>query len=1262
MAGSMNIKHSRNWSLLFKLLNNQTGEFNHERIPQLSAHLQAKALSIFLANASLATPALDRDTVTAIISGKQSWPCSDGSESLISSDLPLSIFEDAGLLSFYADWCGIHAQKVTDVGAFDQNLQDILQVVEHLRCLWEGDKGHIQPHFAIKKDELQNLLSENFGNTSLKTLLPQLEEGEEVYFILPERREFSQLHSTYLWKVLFQQLPAEEAFRRWLLCSKVHGRGIIPVQFGFLEEEERQAFLLQVETFFSTDPAMNYPLKGLFKQTVNARNLRRILEPRNYVINVHIGSGKAESKEIVKSTDDEKQPLTLEMLESSYRYPGGEDFTNFSVLAGWSEVVDIFSPVSAFTWLFRECIDYSLTISHSSLNARPFVDNVLTHTESCNILKFILFCGYSLRQNTKYLLYLLSRTDTRDIAFFHLTNREYLHEIIPVDSFVTGIEKNFRDLLITEYLLSTFVNEDRGASLLNAMLYLADNCGFYSNNHSDSIEYRIISELLSRLDDNYLIQLASAFIRQPLDGFNDRIARIRERSLYYLGFRVLERIEELGIPGIEALRCALREYLLNFYQQALNDSFTGIQRDLKPDEFYSSLPWWLLVQATDVKPLLIFSTNHLEWGNLLGSDKQNSYRTRSAISQYTQVLMCIVNADLDTHSQQRVWRRITDIINTHGFGSTNRRLYLFTGYVNEESRLLWKTFCLFLNKLSDSLYDDFFERCSDKIPVNALYEQLALCNIIERKMVLQELILTRSDVEGEGLSLSALDDAFVAACAKGHMNLAYGINKSAQKIVERLRPFDNHHFHKSLVRWEGYTYKYKLLSYFLTSKDNPAEFERLANSEAVPVIPGLNQQNIAAKDLRTDCEQFRIYIIATAFCDIDPEKCIRFMEPLVRESKVPHHIFLLFKGRVVFARNNNDHALLKYALNHFLIDMDNKKPEEMDVQWVGLILTVLHELRDKYQADSFWRELTSEQRRTREVLLPYCKILIDRREYWNAKQILDDFQKLNPIISDDDSGLIQLIEQLSKELPDRSPITEIMRAVVESNQRSVQQLKQHYASIVSCSFNDYVEIVGRGVTSEEFLKDIVIEVANEILMRKTNLQIQVAGKVKGSTVQKIVGEDLINDWFTSLFDKRMAEARIGFRDQKRAGRSAAGENPGESDGVITHATNTRIAIFEAFRLFSCSRKTIEEHLNKISGYDQEALSPVFVVAYCDVNNFVSLITNYGKIVSSMSYAGFTCVPDSIETLEKTDQLWIGREVCFRNSKEVVFYHLLLNMR
>lgn len=52
---------------------------------------------------------------------------------------------------------------------------------------------------------------------------------------------------------------------------------------------------------------------------------------------------------------------------------------------------------------------------------------------------------------------------------------------------------------------------------------------------------------------------------------------------------------------------------------------------------------------------------------------------------------------------------------------------------------------------------------------------------------------------------------------------------------------------------------------------------------------------------------------------------------------------------------------------------------------------------------------------------------------------------------------------------------------------------------------------------------------------------------------------------------RMSEARIGFGDQKRMGRSASGQSIGEIDGVIKHSDNTRIAIFEAFRLFSLEK-------------------------------------------------------------------------------------------
>ena len=65
-------------------------------------------------------------------------------------------------------------------------------------------------------------------------------------------------------------------------------------------------------------------------------------------------------------------------------------------------------------------------------------------------------------------------------------------------------------------------------------------------------------------------------------------------------------------------------------------------------------------------------------------------------------------------------------------------------------------------------------------------------------------------------------------------------------------------------------------------------------------------------------------------------------------------------------------------------------------------------------------------------------------------------------------------------------------------------------------------------------------------------------------------------------DKRMAEARVGFRDQKRAGQSRSCKSPGEIDGYITDARNNRLSIFEAFRLFSLDTTVISEHLNKIS--------------------------------------------------------------------------------
>ncbi|MBZ3672779.1 hypothetical protein JT305_23370 [Salmonella enterica subsp. enterica serovar Senftenberg] len=229
----------------------------------------------------------------------------------------------------------------------------------------------------------------------------------------------------------------------------------------------------------------------------------------------------------------------------------------------------------------------------------------------------------------------------------------------------------------------------------------------------------------------------------------------------------------------------------------------------------------------------------------------------------------------------------------------------------------------------------------------------------------------------------------------------------------------------------------------------------------------------------------------------------------------------------------------------------------------------MRKLNFQHQADIFWRKLTPEQRNTKEIMLPYCLALVERNEVWAAQQIIDNYRKLNADIGDDTS-LMPLLEKLNKALPEEPVVTGIFRAMVESQKNSTFQLAKQYGLIVSRKFNEYVKIIGNGQTTEIFLKDVVISIGRELLMRK-NLQLQASRRAKGTITSQITNEDLINDWFTSLFDMRMSEAVIGFGDQKRMGRSASGQSIGEIDGVIKHSDNTRIAIFEAFRLFSLEK-------------------------------------------------------------------------------------------
>ncbi|HHC4810985.1 hypothetical protein [Klebsiella michiganensis] len=1255
----MSTSHSENWAFLLKLLTENSGKGSYSD-GNLSRHQQAYALALFLVDAVLATPELNRCNVDALIAGELSWPCSEGTDQFPGSQYSLSFFENGGFISFPGGWVDVHCCAPQQAKKMDQSIEDVLRVTNILKNINFGWEGYLQPHFVMDKDDLVSLIDRELGNIHLDSVLPSIVDQQDVFAIYPEKQQFSQLESTYLWQCLLRRHPPKNAFSKWMLCLRVLNHSIVPVQFSLLDKSETDQFLFQVELLVQMAPEFNYSFRTIFKQAVNSYSFTRLIQPVSLEINIDIGSESI--KPDITYESEEPSPLeirTAETLDGAYHFPDMYDPAEIISKREYQHLGDLYAPLGTYSWLIQECFDHVIFIDHNSLTAKPFALSMLSLAKTREALQYLLFIGLPIRFNRKYILFLLSNPETCEIAIYHLTSPEYPLPSPPRLNVSNDLNQLFFEIIAREYFRTIEDRSDNGLRLLNVCLYLADNSGLYRLPSTDGLQYKTLLCFMHQLEDKYVALLAKAFLETIPLQYEWRISHIRERSVYHIGLWLIQRLEYADISYHELLP-QLGEYLTRFYSRAFQECITTRRRDLKSDSFFALLPWQSLIKITGLNEILRLSMKHESWSSVLIYENDRCFDSVSAIRQYLQLLMLISKASLEQNDRVRTWHRIINIVYMHGFGHEEGRCYLFGAVINDEATDLLKTFGLFVNVLPPSYYDEFTERCIDIIPLDSLYILLERCNIHERKQVIHQAILDRQNLSDEQLGLKSLETAFIHACEHCHMELAAKVLSSARPILERLRGNSHIQCKEIICRWETYNYKYTLLSAYLSGQEDPQTFERIASGMSLPNgLTGMPENEIARR-YRRDCAQFLRYIIATAFCQIEPSKTVQYMEALCTEANAPHFAYTLFKGHIAALSGSQNTAALRQALNKFLMQTSSISPDQMATGWVAIVLEVMIQVGDQQQADEYWRKLTGEQRRTQEILLPYCKGLIQRGQALVASQIINEFTEFNRILSENDVELTELVTHLSQALPGQNSTIEIFRAMAESNQRSIEQLRQHYLRITGGSFEDYVEITGSGYSKEMFLKNIIAEVAGEVLLRKKNLQSQ---QSTNGQLNKLIHEDLINDWFTSLVDMRMAEARIGFHDQKRTGSSASGKSPGESDGLITNSKNRRIAIFEAFRLFSLDKTVISDHLNKIVGYDAEALSPVFMVAYCDVPDFIALTTGYYTFISETDYAGYKKNGQiaKVDDRTTTDNLWTCTETRLRGGREVIFCHFLLNM-
>lgn len=1254
---SLNVhNYSENWRHLESILKGYAPRNRRVESYSYTDHIHAKAISILLTNATLATPKLDRETIENILAGSITWPHASGTPQFDGVDLPLSLLEEHGLVSFYANWCSVHYQSVKFLGDVDSSLVPLIQAIEHIQDIIYGRNDYIQPHYSIPEQKLVALLSEHLGSKPIAELLPEIQLKNGYFWLPPGNQSFSPLVSTNLWFKLRETLEPQEAFERWILCFCVNCEWAMPVLFDDSNMAGRNEFNDQLVAYLAQDAAFNSSMDILCKQLTNEHGFSSIVSPVSTTIHMTIdlngGSSHAEHQNNIKN----KKP-TLNTLSDAYAAQNSDESSDIQMLQQWQQYSPWPKPTQFYAWLLNSAIEASIRIDGQLLASSGFTEALLELTTTRPTLKYLLFNLVPTYDSATYKILLLSRPTTCDIALFYLTQLSFANSPRGSHTFTQHFDKGYQQLVCLEYLRTIEKEPDSGDRLLKVVEFLGDRCNLSSSDFQKNLSYQFLLCLLDSLNHQRVIQLGQAFV-----AYLPTITTFKpfspQSNWYLVGFWLIERLDGTGIDSAGTLSSLLKNTLFDYYKRKFEASFLTNLSSLEPSDFFFTLPWHKLIHGNGDNPFLKLSSDSDRWQQHLNGSNENCHSVASAIRHYLQVLMCAGRPQRLSKDWQCIANRVVEIVRTLGFYKSEQATYLFSPAPIGNKYDLWSLFCSYTNLLQDCLYDDFVQRSLSCIPLNLLLVLNERCTVITRAEKLQDEIGKRQSLESVDMGLSSIEEAFVSACNDSKTALASKLLAFAKTILqERFTNTKNSHVIQIRSGWLIYEYKLQLLKLLETLMNNPDEFQ--ISTHKVP-LPDVNN-NIIYDQIspQQECEYFRRYIVATAYFKTDPHKCVEIMESLCKQSNRGIHSFLLFQGRLALHESNGDAVGLRYALSRFLGSIADTEPEAMPPLWVASILGAYQQLRDTKEIDVFWIKLSPDQQDRLEILHPYCKALIERGKPFIAQQVVNRYLELNQKTSDG-LGLNELIDELLKAIPRDQSTSHLIQIVNEESQRTITQLTKHYNQIVSKDFMDYVAIVKPEKSPHEFLKDVVLEVAGELLLRKKNLQLHQTDS-NAIVNTRITKEDLINDWFTSLFDKRMAEAHIGLRDQKRAGQSKSGESPGEIDGFITDSNNKRIAIFEAFRLFSNDTNTIAEHLNKIAGYDNESLSPVFIVAYCNVSDFPKLVKGYETFIAKQPYSGFDAIDTEFKMQLDQEHLWLGMERRFRQKVEIIFYHLLLNM-
>ncbi|HIF9086180.1 TPA: hypothetical protein ACX6PR_002096 [Photobacterium damselae] len=1251
------VEHSRDWSKIKSLLELSTrASTDSQKFYNLEQQKEAEDLAKFLMHSSLTTEPLDRDCVSALLKGTKLWD-RNGELVSISKGIEIEYLEECCLVMFEADCllltCNLENHLEQHV---DDSLIPVIETLRTLQHIQRGQEGYKKPNLFVSEE----IWNREFTSTSL--LLSYVEKEDNSYIFNGRNHNLNLLVSTFLWqKLLSNSTSSKEAFEQWLRIMRFTCDAAFPVLKYATSDAEYSAYTAELQKHLLKLPVP----KDLARSISNNKHFSDVVLNYTQQLNLTISIGGSQAEGESNNADEwVKQPRQNVVKKDSLLSLNSHLLRNskneFAVIQDHFKSRTYWGGVGYFySWLISEFLEESICVDNHSLFCPHALIELIDFALEHPLLKHLLFGDlFQFRLSPKYFCVLLSRVDTCNFAMFWFIHfyDEISHQIENRD-----IAEALEVSISKRYAETNSNNTDCSEEFLDIVLVLTDKLGLYRDNFKDSIYLTLFNNFLKHQEPNKILAMIDIIERIELSEHaypNPTVFKLRNNT-YFLLWWLYDFIDRNSLDTDQEYISKLINLITNELGQDLILNIDGEKSNLDASILIKQFPWHKLAIENNVDRLLSFSKRHKnDWSSALLWKNESQYKAKGAISCYFQILMAVANHDSCQHLS-KLHKRNISIVDKLGF-DTNERDGLFRT-IGVNAYDLWPDFCVYINKIDYSDFEDFLDSNEDILTNSQLFQLMEACIHPVRKELLKLAITKLSINNIANSSLDDLERTFVSAYQASEFDLALTVLKQASHELnegrfklERHRIFTDK---RQLIKC--YQYKLDVTLMAVNQSEYDPDFQSHVNNIPIPFAS-------SERKLYDECEHFRRYYLAYYLIERDAPKSILILKRLAEDTKSPEHILMLLHAYLANHHEASNITLIRSALAK--VEQSAKAQWSIipsyPLPWISGILHAYLTIDDINSMKEVWELLSSTQKVLPQLLTPYCELLLKHNLVKEADIAFSSYTRFlgqNEALPD---KLDKINDVIMNAFAKESPATEYIDRIAEKNQRSPEQLANSFKLINGSDVETYVKITNNS-SVEEYLVETVSLVSKELLSRSKNIYIPVKDEESLSGYSsKPANEDRINQWFCSLFNMREKSSPLHISDQSQIGSSSSGKSYGEVDGVIVDNNKSRrIALFEAFRLLKWSTIDINEHMDKLAGYDQEGFNTIFVVVYAFDKDFVTLLDKYKNHIKQRQHKGFTKANGyALETIngEDSDTFWMGKEELQRGNVTVSIYHVVIS--